>query len=209
MFRSTLAVGLSGLVCAWSCSSPVATNATDATNGTVGTNGTDGTKATNHRVNDAQCLTPIGQGNCSCTTCSGPEFTCKADADCKQGVHGRCIGHGGGPAGCFCTYDKCSGDSGCANGSTCACRDSPYMGSSGNQCVPGNCRVDSDCGKGGSCSPSGAWSVVGYYCHTPTDTCTNDDDCPIRNCSGTPTEPRCVYSASVQSWQCQCIPFPL
>lgn len=170
--------------------------------------------AINHRQDEAQCSEPVGPGVCGCSSCSGvgccsgPEFTCMSDASCTRGVNGRC--NGNGPvAGCGCTYDRCSGDRDCPGNETCACHGSPYMYGVDNFCIQGNCRVDSDCGKGGYCSPSGAWSVVGYYCHTPQDTCTNDNECTSQNCSGDPGEPRCVYSSSAGRWQCQCIPIPV
>src|SRR5437868_6694711 len=143
MFRSTFAVGIAALMGGWGCARPAAIS---------------------HRPNDAQCSTHVGPGDCRCAGCAGPEFTCTTDTGCTQGVNGRCIGNGA-VAGCSCTYDKCSGDSDCPSNGTCACHDSPYMYGSGNRCVLGNCRVDSDCGKSGFCSPSGQWSIVGYYCH--------------------------------------------
>jgi len=83
------------------------------------------------------------------------------------------------------------------------------MYGSGNSCVAGNCRTDSDCGTNGFCSPSSARSAVGYVCHTPQDTCINDDGCPTEDCRSTPAEPRCVYSGSAGHWQCQCVPIPM
>src|SRR5207237_924742 len=68
-----------------------------------------------------------------------------------------------------------------------------------NFCVAGNCRIDSDCGINGFCSASGEPSIVGYFCHTPQDTCINDNDCSAHDCRNTPSEPRCVYSRSGQT----------
>ncbi len=169
---------------------------------------------TNHRPSDAQCSEPAGPGNCGCSACTSQICvadascieTCSSDASCTKGVNGRC-NRLGDSAMCQCTYDECAGDSDCPSGQTCACHGSPYMYNEDNFCIAGNCRIDSDCGKGGYCSPSGDISVVGYYCHTPQDSCTNDNDCPA--CSGgLANQPRCVYSNSGGSWQCQCIMMP-
>ena len=192
--------------------------------GSMGTGGTPGSGSggqpssgvapTNHRPSDAQCSQPAGPGNCGCSDCTRQICvadascieTCTSDASCTKGVNGRC-NHLGGSATCQCTYDECAGDSDCPSGKTCACHGSPYMYNDNNFCIAGNCRIDSDCGKGGYCSPSGDASIVGYYCHTPQDSCTNDNDCPT--CSGgLANQPRCVYSNSGGSWQCQCIVMP-
>jgi hypothetical protein len=82
-----------------------------------------------------------------------------------------------------------------------------YAGASpGNVCVPANCRVDADCGAGGSCSPTASTSgpfygIVGYYCHTCSDACTNDDDCADAgvSCFG---GPYCVRDPAVGHWVC-------
>ena len=159
--------------------------------------------ATQHRADDTQCQAPRGPGNCSAPSSlvdGGAQFQCGTDSDCTAGTNGRC-GNGGGPAGCWCSYDECATDSDCPAGKTCACHGSPYTYGAGNVCVPGNCRVDSDCGSGGSCSPSaqtlcgdaGSY-CLGYYCHTPSDECVNDADCA----SGL----TCVYSATAAHWTC-------
>lgn len=164
----------------------------------------------NHRPDDSQCSAPGGPGDCICNgACTAPEFTCTTDSQCTAGVNGRCIGSSGGPAGCGCTYDECASDSACPSGKTCACHGSPYMYSSDNFCVAGNCRVDSDCGRGGYCSPSPGISVVGYYCHTSNDSCTNDSECSTSNCVNPPSTPLCAYSTSDKRWGCVCFPMPV
>jgi hypothetical protein len=52
-----------------------------------------------------------------------------------------------------------------------------------NQCKKGNCRLDSDCGQGGYCSPAidTCGAVLGYYCHSASDECVNDEDCTNRD----------------------------
>jgi hypothetical protein len=161
-------------------------------------------KASQHRVNAAQCEELPAAGDCSCTTASGcPTDACTSDTACVDaGPNGRCISM---PAvGCGCTFDACINDSDCPIDQTCACHGSAYAyGGIGNLCVPGNCRVDADCGAAGFCSPSaesqcgsGAdYFCLGYYCHTPKDTCTNDSDCG----SGAV----CAYSYGSGFWQCE------
>lgn len=157
---------------------------------------------TQHRASDAQCAEPAGPGNCTCTgVCPGEQFTCTSDAACSDaGINGRCV-NGGGPAGCWCTYDACLTDSACPANEACACHGSAYTYEAGNTCVPSNCRVDSDCGSGGFCSPSAASQCgpnvdlcLGYYCHTPRDQCTNGADCG--------TAEACIYSYQASFWQC-------
>lgn len=124
---------------------------------------------------------------------------CKQDSQCTDGgADGRCITSGGGPAGCYCTYDACRTDTDCSAGELCVCHGSAYS-YGGNRCMPGNCRVDSDCGVGGYCSPApgtgGCGYVTGYYCHTHGDLCTNDSDCPGGDV--------CTWSAAMGRWECQ------
>ncbi len=130
--------------------------------------------------------------------------TCSSDADCTDGVNGRCQWTG---VGCTtsCTYDTCTSDADCADNKPCECR--PTGASAiANRCeTASNCRVDSDCGPAGFCSPSlvgtrctclsadfcgpdtscSTGSCVcgdscghGYFCHTPADECLDDGDCP-------------------------------
>ncbi len=71
-------------------------------------------------------------------------------------------------------------------------------GSTVDWCVPGDCSIDSDC-ICGYCSPTydlncGSFrGFVGYYCHTETDTCINDDECDGGYCA---------YSSQVAHWVC-------
>ena len=74
-------------------------------------------------------------------------------------------------------------------------------------CLAGNCTVDSDCGSGGYCSPSygtscGAYGgVVGYFCHTAKDQCTNDDQC-VDSGSGYSETGYCGYQPTTGQWTC-------
>jgi hypothetical protein len=166
-----------------------------------------------HRPSDAACLQPPPAAGCPF-----PGGTCTTDAQCTSPTapNGRCIEPSENV--CTCTYDACAGDTACPTGQTCACHGSPYVGASGSACIAGNCRVDSDCEGGhGYCSPSpsaqcGAGSgpgLTGYYCHTPTDVCVDDSDCPVLK---NPTDPNdttpqtCAYSPAAGHWQCQPVP---
>jgi len=163
----------------------------------------------NHRHDDTQCAQPpISPGSCAGSGADGGgEFPCTDDASCTKGINGRCTldtlnGW------CTCTFDQCQRDSDCklAAEPTCACHGAPYtIYGAGNACVLGDCRIDSDCGAGGYCSPAGALDLYGYYCHTPQDTCTNDDQCG--GCSGAEM-PRCVFATGDHHWKCECISPP-
>jgi hypothetical protein len=122
---------------------------------------------------------------------------CLNDTWCTAGVNGRCYQEecDCAPA---CTYDTCATDSDCAQG-VCACgAPVPNEGRLPNVCVPSNCYVDANCGDGGYCSPSphtgcGPWVIAGYYCHTPQDECTNDDQC-----AGS----LCTWAGNLSKWVC-------
>jgi hypothetical protein len=155
----------------------------------------------NHRADDAQCRTPRRAGTCS--SGAGPGLTCSSDSDCTDGgADGRCLTNGGGPAGCFCSYDGCQSDADCGASQVCACHGSPYL-YGGNTCMASTCRVDADCGVGGYCSPSqgpnNCDDLVGYYCHTPDDACTNDTDCIGGG------NQACMWSTSDRRWKCMAI----
>lgn len=116
---------------------------------------------------------------------------CAKDVDCTKGTNGRCQ-----PAARtainFCSYDACSNDSACGANGVCACATEGADGQrSAHACLTGNCTIDAACGAGSYCSPSlgtncGRYGgVVGYFCHTPQDTCTNDDECGGGFCAWT------------------------
>lgn len=167
------------------------------------------TRAEYHRANDALCAkAPPATDDSMCVARCGNASvpSCHSDADCTAGTYGRCMANlGGGPADpnapeFVCTYDACKTDSDCPAQQTCACHTSPYVGQTGNTCVPGECRVDADCGSQGDCSPTtsvgqcGQFNLVGYYCHTKQDECVNDSDCGDKTCA---------YSAQDARWTCQ------
>src|SRR5581483_7774230 len=102
---------------------------------------------------------------------------------------------------CFNDLDCVSADAG---NRVCSCapasfQPSPGPGSSVNTCVPGDCNVDADC-PCGYCSPTfnercpNLWGVVGYFCHSQSDSCVNDSDCPDGGF--------CVFGADAGGWVC-------
>jgi hypothetical protein len=97
-----------------------------------------------------------------------------------------------------CSYDECFSDDECGD-FVCRCRE---HAASANICLrQGNCGVDADCGRGGFCSPSfgncGNYNgVIGYFCHTPTDGCTDDSDCAGE------WEPYCMWNSVAGRWTC-------
>ncbi len=149
-----------------------------------------------HRAVSSAC--PTVRLASSCTTFPG---SCSTDAECTMGVNGRCSNTR--REGCACTYDRCTTDSDCATGGPCACRQGVMIYPGANTCLAGNCRTDSDCGGCGYCSPSfgscGDYAgVVAYYCHTPTDECTDDADCRASGTVGA----YCAYEPTVGRWRC-------
>ncbi len=117
---------------------------------------------------------------------------CARDSDCTAGQDGVCLcapdlvppASGTGPGvlytETFCSYDECFVDSDCGAHVPCECRDQGIAGSP-NVCLSAsNCALDSDCPPPGFCSPSpvlGQSPDIGFFCHTPGDTCADDVDC--------------------------------
>lgn len=130
----------------------------------------------------------------ACNYDGGPRPACRTDADCTAGKNGRCVPTPGIACAPECTYDTCFSDADCAK-TPCVCRGSA-SDSAANVCAPGNCAVDADCGAGGYCSPSGLPDRcgLGYYCHTSSDACANNSDCPS-------TREGCNFTFSL-GWSC-------
>lgn len=141
-----------------------------------------------------------------------PKGPCNADSECVPGVNGRCTPNGGVYGTSSCTFDVCFIDDDCADaGGPCICGATlADVGSDGarmrgiNQCFPGNCRVDADCGPGGLCSMTVSTcgqplGFVGYYCRTPNDTCTRDEQCLTED-----PGPRhvCAWRPALGRWAC-------
>lgn len=149
-----------------------------------------------HRAAGAVCPQPRGPGalDTSCAYEAGAPGGCRSDADCTAGKNGRCLPTPGVSCAPQCSYDTCFADGDCG-GTPCQCRASP-SDSAANVCLPGNCTLDSDCGQGGFCSPSGLSDAcgLGYYCHTPNDSCTSSSDCP--------SSEGCNFDSHVLAWSC-------
>lgn len=166
----------------------------DNDNGNTNDNGGPTGAPRVHRATATACPVQRGPGN----FLSNVSESCGSDADCSDGVNGRCMAPLGGAADNVCTYDACSTDADCTN-AVCDCRPDA-ISSAPNRCLIGNCKVDSDCGQGGYCSPSVAFDRVnypyaGYYCRTAEDRCLNDEDCE-------PNTARCAYNPSYGYWAC-------
>ena len=167
-----------------------------------------------HRAMPSCCPMERGPGPPTQPYGYGMGDGCSSDSRCTSGANGRCfpfeglVGVGG------CSYDQCFTDSDCPSGAPCVCRIST-SDNSANVCAPGgNCALDSDCGPGGYCSPSLACPLGGslaYYCHTASDACINDADCPpVDAGGGCPVPQTCVYGPQAQHWACSqqacCLP---
>jgi hypothetical protein len=160
---------------------------------------------TNHRSTALACSTTRPPGihvhaDGGLSSDGGTGGPCTADSQCTSGDNARCTPseHNGFAT---CESDACSTDGDCGKGGVCACGLPASTGRYPNVCLSGNCRVDSDCGCG-YCSPTygtscGAYGgVIGYYCHTPEDECTNDDQCT----EGGPGY--CGYQPTTKRWTC-------
>lgn len=154
------------------------------------------TEAKKHRETHGTC--PSADTKATATTTFAPKMPtppgppCSSKADCKAEANGRCSrGH--------CTYDGCYEDKDCGN-KVCQCDED---GTRGYYCKAGDCAIDADCGEHGYCSPTygmscGAFTgVVGYYCHTRDDECTNDDECVKGKEQG-----YCAFDPEKKHWRC-------
>lgn len=149
-----------------------------------------------HRSAHVSC--PSADTPAKTTTTFGPRLpiapgpACKSKADCTDKANGRC-------AGGHCTYDACYEDKDCGD-RVCECQ---QEGVRGYYCKGGNCSVDSDCGTDGFCSPTygmacGAFTgVIGYYCHTKADECTDSDECVKGKEHG-----YCAFDPDAKHWRC-------
>ena len=178
----------------------------------------DGRAPLNHRASAAAC--PRGRDGGVQISCpdSGagplPGNPCAVDSDCTAGNDGVCLcvpdlvapPSGDGPGLLYtetsCSYDQCFVDSDCGPRTPCDCREPSIYGSP-NVCLSAsNCAVDSDCGPPGFCSLSTVIDQtpsIGFFCHTPDDTCIDDSDCPTFD---GPTAWECRFDATSAIWRC-------
>ena len=178
-----------------------------STGGSGGQGGGGGAVPDRHRAAAATCLPDRSPGSCPYPDGGAPAGGCVADSACPSSAgksNGRC-GAAQRVAVCQCSYDTCFRDEDCALGGPCACRTGETADNiAPNFCMKGNCRVDADCGPGGWCSPTEDFScgrfsgTVGYYCHTPADTCVNDGGCAT---AASPTA-NCRFNPTVGAWAC-------
>jgi hypothetical protein len=165
------------------------------------------------RAEDAGLLWPCGDA------AALPGNPCAQDSYCTAGQDGRCLCEpvfsappGSAPDASdqltilynqtFCSYDECFVDSDCGPRVPCDCRD-PNIYGNPNVCLSAsNCAVDSDCPPPAFCSlselPPGQTPNIGYFCHTPNDTCIDDADCP----SNGALIPDCGFDPTSGIWLC-------
>jgi hypothetical protein len=158
----------------------------------VGGGGSSASVLPNHRATASTCPTFPPPTVTTCPTPFGSPLECMTNADCTNGVDGRC--EGSLPAGgCTCSYNECYSDAACPAAEVCACSNT-Y---SGNTCVPSGCQVDADCGPGVYCSPVAdpcTMVVQSYQCRTSGDQCVTDTDC---------TEGYiCAFDSNMKLWAC-------
>lgn len=170
----------------------------DATND--GGSSTDASKTIareplNHRATAVACSHVRGPGDAQPIMGA----MCHADADCTAGTNGRCLATKVAARTNSCSYDTCFVDADCG-GKVCTCRESA---NDANRCEPGNCKLDADCGTGGYCSPSvdfdkTNFGFTGWWCHTKSDACVDDRDCPaMKKPNG-----KCAYDPKTSHWAC-------
>jgi hypothetical protein len=203
---STLAIATVLVACSSSSSSDSTSN-TDAgpdsgTESAVDAGG-DGAKTREpkiHRPTAVDCPTDRAVG-----TAGSPRTgdKCESDAECTAGKNGRCESS---LQGNVCSYDECFTDADCGSAGVCGCRQDQLYGA--NVCYKGNCRTDADCPTSW-CSPSAVnvstscttgipVGVVGFFCHTAADECTDDSDCP--SATGT-----CTFDVDKLHWACRAL----
>jgi hypothetical protein len=170
-----------------------------------------------HRPSSTSCPATRGAGDpIDATACPNvSSLQCLSDADCTEGINGRCFLNANSSCVSDCSYDGCLSDSDCSGQGACICRSSG-SDSTANICLAGSCRTDTDCGPCGYCSPSlidagcfcpssllctndlgGACGDVcghAYFCHTVTDTCVDAIDCSVGACG---------YNILAKSWSCE------
>jgi hypothetical protein len=127
---------------------------------------------------------------CDHVRATAPEVYCQ-HASCMDGENGRCTRQGNTD---LCSYDECFASGDCRTGGPCDCA---TYDEAPNHCMAGNCKYDQDCADGLRCSPSYGFCgppLDGYYCHTPDDLCSSDDDCELGD--------SCIYEPAASHWLC-------
>jgi hypothetical protein len=118
-----------------------------------------------HRPTADACPSHADAGAIDSGTCGSPlipQDACLVDGDCA-GAHGA-------SDVCVCQAPQGQG-----------CGTPPITG---NACVPSSCHVDTDCASCGRCRIEQSCGVVtGYYCESPSDTCSSNADCGSGFCT--------------------------
>ncbi|WAS91606.1 hypothetical protein [Nannocystis punicea] len=127
--------------------------------------------------------------------CEGQGGDCAADSDCPDS---QVCANIWGDCGCVA---QCMSDSDCGDGQICVCAgDHPDVGGDlylQNTCMPANCASKADCE--GECGCRGSeffcGHVIGAFCPTLEDECSDSDDCP--------QDKYCAFDAEQERWTCQ------
>jgi len=151
---------------------------------------TDCTAGDNGRCGDSGGCGPAATLGCSYDQCF-------ADSECEGGPC-LCRPSSSSSAANQCFAGNCKVDSDCGHdgycspslpcygcGGYCPSYTGPCPADSGDECSAGPCI----CSTGPNLCPT-----LGYYCHTPDDSCVNDSDCA----GGT----QCLYNVVKQAWAC-------
>ncbi len=130
---------------------------------------------------------------------------CKSDADCKDGIDGRCVDSGyrgaaapargngnllaeppAAPPPTICVYDQCTANADCGTKARCACGDDTARAA----CVPLDaCLADADCGEAMLCTCGGS----GQPNTCVAGNCRADADCSAgQKCHGGPSGNFCT-----------------
>ncbi|MCY0992091.1 hypothetical protein OV203_33440 [Nannocystis sp. ILAH1] len=127
--------------------------------------------------------------------CEGQGGECATDGDCPDS---QVCANIWGDCGCVA---QCMSDSDCSGGQICVCAgDHPGVGGDlylKNTCMPANCASKADCE--GECGCRGSeffcGFVIGAFCPTLEDECSDSGDCP--------QDKYCAFDADQDRWTCQ------
>jgi len=200
-------IGVSGLVAA-QCHQPGDGDADADGDGDADPDGDSGVE-----FNGAPCEPHVPDEPTAADLARAEVFECHTNADCTDGIAGRCVfdeyeDYLGGDPTMHCTYDACLVDEDCDAGHLCACEVENAFWTSyrGHGCIPGNCATDQDCGAGHLCldDRSSCMLVVsGRFCTTATDECDpREDECPDNEDMDPITDGACRFDGDAARWVC-------
>jgi hypothetical protein len=140
---------------------------------------------------------------------------CKSDADCKNGIEGRCVDSGfradrslrpsgnllaeppAAPPPTICVYDQCTTNADCGAHARCQCGSE----SSRAACVTLDaCSADADCGEAMLC----VCGTDGLPNGCRAGNCRTDADCPGQKCQGGPSGNFCTTDHDACRERAQC-----